>query len=293
LEQYAEAFARGHLSLLGIFGHGGLGKSRCVRRILGNAVCWITGNASPFGIYRRAFEFLHQDIVLDDIDRIDLDRNGIRLLKALCQTEKEKTLCWETDAKTLDREGIPRQFTTTSRVVLIANEWRSSNANVSAFEDRGHFIVFEPSPLEVHVQASSWFEDQEVFDFIGNQLHIMERPSLRTYELAWKEKKAGLPWKNLVLSRCLKGVTLEVARLKADLSFAAEKERARAFEEAGWGCRATYFNHAKKLRAKLEVPKITLKRTDHPREQAGHADEARLCVPTATAIRGAWNRLDF
>jgi hypothetical protein len=37
------------------------------------------------------------------------------------------------------------------------------------------------------------------------------------------------------------------------------------FEEAGYDCRATYFNHAKKLQPKQEVPQIKLKHSS-PRD---------------------------
>jgi hypothetical protein len=51
LENYARAFAAGHLNLLMLCGDPGLGKSQCFRRALGSKVCWIDGNASAFGIY--------------------------------------------------------------------------------------------------------------------------------------------------------------------------------------------------------------------------------------------------
>src|SRR5260370_15929084 len=136
LEQYVRAFAAGHLNLLMIFGHPGAGKSRCVRQALGSQVCWISGQASPFGIYLQAYEHRHQPLVLDDIDGLCADRSGIRLLKALGQTERTKTLTWQTEAPTLERRGIPRQFTTTSRVALVGNAWQTLNADVAALEDR-------------------------------------------------------------------------------------------------------------------------------------------------------------
>ncbi len=103
LEQYVHAFAQGHLNLLMIFGHPGVGKSRCVRQALGRKVCWIGGQATPFGIYLQAYEHRHQPIVLDDVDGLYADRQGIRLLKALGQTERTKTLSWQSAAPTLER----------------------------------------------------------------------------------------------------------------------------------------------------------------------------------------------
>ena len=50
-------------------------------------------------------------------------QEGAPLLKCLCQTEEEKTVAWHSDARSLERHGVPREFTTKSRVVIIANDW--------------------------------------------------------------------------------------------------------------------------------------------------------------------------
>lgn len=264
LRKYAQAFAEGHLNLLFLGGPPGAGKSREIRAAVGGDACWIDGTATPFRIYGLAYEFRNQPIVLDDVDGLYRDGNGIRLLKSLCQTERVKTVAWQTSAAALDREGIPRQFTTNSRVVIIANEWKSLNANVTALEDRGHILHFDPSAVEIHRQAGTWFWNQEIFDFVAAHLHLLERPSLRIYQLAWEQMAAGLDWKSLVLSRCLRGTALEVAKLKADPTFGSEEERVQAFVAAGMGCRATYFNHAKRLQTANPVPPIVLSQTAPP-----------------------------
>ena len=80
LEQYAQAFAAGHLNLLILCGGPGLGKSQCLRRALAGTASWIDGNASAFGIYLQAHEHRDQPLVLDDVDGLYRDRQGIRLL---------------------------------------------------------------------------------------------------------------------------------------------------------------------------------------------------------------------
>jgi hypothetical protein len=279
LDQYVRAFGEGHLSLLMVFGPPGVGKSRCVRQALGSRVCWIGGQATPFGIYLQAYEHRHKPIVLDDIDGLYTDRQGIRLLKALGQTERTKTVSWQTAAPTLERSGIPRQFTTTSRVALVGNTWKTLNADVAALEDRGHLLVFEPSPLEVHRQAARWFWDQEIFDFVADHLHLIAQHSLRTYHNAWELKRAGLAWRHAVLGRCLAGAALEVAKLKANPTFANEAERVRAFVQSGAGCRATYFRHARKLQPVPNPPKVRLTQTGPPGDAAAledHLERLRL-----------------
>ena len=258
LEKIVCAFARGDLNLLILRGGPGLGKSRVVHQATAGQACWLEGNTSPFGLYCQLWRNQNRPVVLDDLDGLYAGRDGIRLLKCLTQTEPSKSVSWYTDAATLAREQIPQQFRTTSRVAIITNEWRTLNRNVAALEDRGHVVMFEPSPLEVHERTASWFWDQEVFDFLGERLHLLREPSMRHYVAAWELKRAGLDWRSLVLSRCLSGAALLVAQLKANPNYTSEAQRVRAFIANGGGSRSTYFNLAKKLPPPTSVPHVQL-----------------------------------
>jgi hypothetical protein len=257
LDGYIRAFAAGSFNLLVLVGAPGLQKSRVVRDAMPDA-CWIEGHATALGIFMRLWEHRDQPVIIDDVDSLYADRAAVRLLKGLCQTDRRKTVAWESDAPALRREAIPRRFTTASRVLIIANAWKTLNVHVTALEDRGHLLHFEPTALEVHTRTASWFWDQEVFDWIGQHLHLIERPSMRLYLAAWELKVAAMDWRGNLLSRWLAGPRLLAARLRADSSFATEEARARAFVEQGGGCRATYFNHAKRLRPAADPPRIVL-----------------------------------
>jgi hypothetical protein len=262
LDAYVRAFAAGHLHLLLLFGPPGVGKSRCLRQALDSRAGWLSGQATPLGIYLEAYAYRHQPLVLDDVDGLYADRSGIRLLKALCQSEPVKTLGWHTATPILELLDVPQRFTTTSQVALVGNDWKTLNADVAALEDRGHVLFFEPTPLEVHRQAAGWFWDQGIFDFVAAQLHLIGQHSLRTYRQAWELRQAGLDWRRAVLSRCLTGPALLVARLKADPSFASEGARVQAFIATGVGCRATYYHHARKLQPPVDAPQIVLTQKD-------------------------------
>src|SRR5262249_25259791 len=145
-------------------------------------------------------------------------------------------------------------------------DWKTLNADVAAVEDRGHVLVFEPTALEVHRQAAKWFWDQEIFDFVAAHLHLIAQHSLRTYWQGWELAQAGLDWRRAILSRCLTGPALLVARLKADRSFTSEAARVQVFVAAGAGCRATYYHHARKLRASTPAPRIALGETTPPKQ---------------------------
>ena len=181
LEEYLSAFAQGHFHLLILVGSGGLAKSRSVRAALNGKACWIEGNATPFGMYVKLYRHRDQFVVIDDVDALYADRSGVRLLKCLCQTEEEKAVAWHSDARSLERQGIPREFTTKSRVVIISNDWKTLNKNVAALQDRGHVLLFQPSVAEVHAQAGKWFDDREIYAWFAANLHRIHEPSLRHY----------------------------------------------------------------------------------------------------------------
>src|SRR6476646_6022001 len=143
LDEYLGAFAQGHFNLVILVGAGGLAKSRSVRAVLNGQACWIEGNATPFGMYAKLYRHKDEFVVIDDVDALYADRSGVRLLKCLCQTEEEKAVAWHSDARSLGRQGIPREFVTKSRVV-INNDWRTLDKNVAALQDRRHVLFLEP-----------------------------------------------------------------------------------------------------------------------------------------------------
>ena len=198
LEAYLRAFAEGHFHLLILIGGAGLGKSRSVRAALGGKGCWIEGNATPFGMYARLYKHRDEYVVIDDVDGLYSDRSGVRLLKCLCQTEEEKAVAWHSDARTLERQGIPREFTTRSRVAILSNDWKTLNKNVAALQDRGHVVLFEPSAAEVHAQAGKWFDEPEIYAWFAANLHRVRQPSLGHYVRARELKAAGMDWTEIL-----------------------------------------------------------------------------------------------
>jgi hypothetical protein len=247
LETYLRAFADGHFHLLILVGSGGLGKSRSVRAALGGQGCWIEGNATPFGMYAKLYRHRDQFVVIDDVDALYADRSGVRLLKCLCQTEEAKTVAWHSDARGLERQGIPREFTTKSRAVIISNDWKTLDKNVAALQDRGHVVFFAPNAAEVHAQAGTWFDDPEIYPWFAANLHRVRQPSLRHYVRARELKAAGMDWTEVLAD----GDDNRRARLAAELLASATYDgieaRAAAFVAQGGGCRATFYNYRHRL----------------------------------------------
>lgn len=243
LESYVAAFAAGHLRLMLVCGPPGVGKSYAVRRAVGDAAAWVDGNATAFGVYCHAYTNLDRPIVLDDVDRFYRDRNGMRLLTVLCQSDNGSWVSWETDAKRLRTENIPRRFYTSSRVCLVTNAWDRVGPEVRALEDRGHFLVFTPSAVEVHRRVAEWYWDQEVYDAVAAELSLYVNHSFRTYIRASEAKAAGLDWRltlqerklregevvpaepRVVLGRPPEVLKQEMQSLKSTLSLSADELR--------------------------------------------------------------------
>jgi len=255
LDRYVRGFAEGRLGLTIIVGAAGLQKSEAVRRSLGVNACYLQGRVTAFEMFRELYRHQDEPVVIDDVDDIYQNPQAVRLLRSLCQTETVKTVAWHSSTRILDEEAIPRQFDTTSRVLIVANAWSTLNASVKALEDRGHMLFFDPTPTEVHRRTAEWFREPEIYEFVGKHLPLVKSLSMRDYQIALEAKEANLDWHHVLLNRLLKCSRrrLLAARLMNDPSFDTEEDRARAFIAEGGGCRATYFNHTKRLRLQLET----------------------------------------
>jgi hypothetical protein len=186
-------------------------------------------------------------VVIDDVDSLYADRVGVRLLKALCQTESQKTVAWHSAARELQKQGIPMSFTTSARFVIISNEWKTLNRNVSALQDRGIVLHFAPTPAEVHQEAGRWFDDQEIYEWFGQHLHLIPEPSLRYYLRATTLKAMRMDWTTVLPLHQENEKKRLVAELQADPRLQSQEARAREFVARGGGCRRTYFNYRKRL----------------------------------------------
>lgn len=247
LEEFAKSFAAGYFNLLIIIGKRGLQKSTTIRRSLGDDACWIQGAASPFVIYQKVFKHVDCPIVIDDVDRLYRNKDGINLLKSLCQTEPIKTVSWQSATRQLEKEGVPREFATASHLIIIFNDWHSLNDNVAAVEDRGHTISFVPTAREVHERTAEWFDDEEIYEWIGERLHLIQSPSMRLYYRARELKIAGFDWQRFTPLAPEDERRKLVAELLRDDQYETQEDRVREFKKRGGGCRATFFNHARRL----------------------------------------------
>ncbi|MEZ6104238.1 MAG: hypothetical protein R3E01_35305 [Pirellulaceae bacterium] len=185
------------------------------------------------------------------------------MLKCTCQTDPVKNVAWHTAAAG-DGTGIPREFQTTSQVCIIANDGRSADANVAAVEDRGHLVVFDPTPEEVHKQVATWFWDQQVYDWMADHLHLIPELSMRHYVRAYELKRSGIDFVKVFLSDEIPDKAILIARLKADDRFTQERDRVAEFRRLGGGNATTWYKWAGRIRSPYDTAELKLPLTAQP-----------------------------
>ena len=261
LDLYLEKFAVGEFGLLLLLGRHGTGKSESVRRSLGCSsrdesngepvgpdVLYVEGHMQPYGLYRDLWEHRDQPVVLDDVDKLHADGNCVRLLKPLCNTERAKRVTWLSNLTLNDKE-VPASFVTTSSVILIANEWRTVNPSVRAFEDRAIILNFDPPKAEVHRRVKEWFEDADVYKFIEQILPWITELSMRHYCKGSQLRRAGMPdWRSSLLQMVLPDPRMAcIVALQHDPTMKSEQERIEHFVATTGGSRTTYFRMKARL----------------------------------------------
>lgn len=259
LEQFLHSFTNGGLDLLLIIGRPGTGKSQAVRSMLDRTVLktehgeqgllYVEGHMGSFGLYRQLYQHRDCPVVIDDFDRLHSRPDCIRLLKPLCNNTQKKRITWYSNA-THHQSDLPDSFTTESRVVLIANDWRSLNHDVRALEDRAIVVEFAPSNQAVHEYVGGWFDDTVIYNLIATVLSVSPPISIRSYLKGRSLRDAGLPsWKQAVLQMVLGDPILAtVAELRSSV-FGSEADRVAAFSQRTGRSRATYFRLKRQITA--------------------------------------------
>lgn len=132
IDTLADASCAGQIRSLIISGPAGLGKSYTVEQAVkkydptGDHTVIAKGFVRPTGLYLLLHEYRHSGcvIVLDDADSIYNDMDALNLLKAACDTTKERRICWRAETKMQDADGEPidREFTFEGTIIFITNK---------------------------------------------------------------------------------------------------------------------------------------------------------------------------
>jgi hypothetical protein len=112
----------------------------------------------------------------------------------------------------------------------------------SLFPHRDH----EKAQLQ-NAQAGRWFDDPEIYQWFAANLHRVREPSLRHYVRAKELKAAGMDWTAVLAAEDENKRARLAAEILESTEYASTAARVAAFIAKGGGCRATFFNHRRKL----------------------------------------------
>lgn len=258
LEQRVNAFSQTKLPLLVLHGPPGTSKSTSVHKVFpkGPTARWVNGTTTAFGLFQELQRHRNLPFVLDDVDDAFRDKSLIRLMKQVCQTDAVRRLSWITNANkaTTSEDGEDgRSFETSSRIILILNDWQKANRHVGAVGDRAWELEFLPTPQEIHRFVGSWRhqaldEDgmptvaDQVYEYIGERLDAVSDTSIRQYILATQGLRVGVDWRKDLESEW--GNTdpkMLVRRLADDDGYEKEEHRIDRFRDLTGLSRSRYF----------------------------------------------------
>jgi hypothetical protein len=279
-EQHVEAFFEGLYQLFITVGRPGNQKSHNFEKRLGPTSHLIRGWTAPLQAYNDCYHNRNKSLIFDDAEVLWKRPGGRVLLRSLCEHKPQKLLQWASTTRELAKAGIPQRFLTSSRVAIICNRFVFGDTDeYEAIVDRGHLIYFDPPPLEVHKQVATWFWNQEIHDYIGERLHLMDNISVRLYTKAYERMRAGGDWQKLIEEAyCRNGFEQFVQALEVDPACKTVEDRVTKFIEYTHACRATYFNIKRDLKdseqlnvfERLEIPKLQL---DNPPPDEPNVEE--------------------
>jgi hypothetical protein len=207
--KFIDAFMKKNgLRLLFLVGDPGCSKSWMIRSRLksGQHVYIKVGRLTAFQLYKLLYRHRHKTIILDDVEDA-LKRDDTRkLLMMLCETDDEDRLVgWlGTESLLFTKKGkktvrIPQEFTTSSRVCIVSNNWDILSGKFGPLLDRGIVVFCDHSNQEIHRYVETWFKDEEIFRFVGQHLNDIGLHSIRYYTGSVDLKSQGLDWKAVLL----------------------------------------------------------------------------------------------
>ena len=78
-------------------------------------------------------------------------------------------------------------------------------------------------------------------------MHRIREPSFRHYVRARELKAAGMDWREVLADDADNWCAKLAAEILASPAYQTTMDKVRAFQQRRGGCRATYFNHVRKL----------------------------------------------
>lgn len=230
LDSMTQAVVEGVVRSMIVVGPPGVGKSFNVVKKLEEANLFaaiqgdiryevVKGATTALGLYAKLYEYSRDGdvLVFDDCDSILMDELSLNILKAALDTNKKRTIHWNSDSKLLQREGIPNKFDFKGACIFITNikfdNVRSAKLrdHLSALESRSHYIDLSMNTMRDKLlrikqiaRSGELFkgynfengEEQEILSFMEECQTRLREMSLRcAVKLADLRKTMPMNWK--------------------------------------------------------------------------------------------------
>ena len=239
LDEMAEAVSTSKIRAMIVSGPPGIGKSFGVERALEKQNMFediagssrrfevVKGAMSAIGLYKKLYEHSAKGHVVcfDDCDAILYDDLALNLLKAALDTGKKRTLCWNTESRTLMAEGMPNSFEFNGGVVFITNikfdnvKSKKLQDHLQALQSRCHYLdltidsmrdrmlrirqICGAGMLEKYAMPKD--VEEELIQFIFEHKHRLREISLRmVLKIADLWKMSPDRYQELARSTCMR-----------------------------------------------------------------------------------------
>lgn len=108
----------------------------------------VKGAMSAIGLYKKLYEYSDKKsiLVFDDCDSVLLDDLSLNILKAALDSGKKRMICWNTDSRSLQQEGMPNSFEFKGGAIFITNikfehvRSKKLKDHLEALESRCHYL---------------------------------------------------------------------------------------------------------------------------------------------------------
>ena len=243
LEDMTRACKRGDVRAMIVTGPPGVGKSFGVEKVLSKHDVFATvaddsklkkyevvkGAMSAIGLYKKLFEFSDKKCILvfDDCDSVLMDDLSLNILKAALDSNKKRTIHWNTDSRLLRSEGVPNSFEFKGGAIFISNikfdhvKSKKLKDHLEALESRCHHLdltidTVREKLLRIRqvVTDCGMLDDydmpdehkSEVVNFISDNAGKMRELSLRMV-LKVADIRRSMPdkWEAVVAVTCMRG----------------------------------------------------------------------------------------
>tara|TARA_R100000734_G_scaffold17891_1_gene14383 strand:- start:1870 stop:2658 length:789 start_codon:yes stop_codon:yes gene_type:complete len=221
---YVENIAKGELRSLIVRGRPGVGKTAMINQFLTSSKPRshkiVTGHMTNLSLYDALYRHKEkgQVLVLDDVDSVFSQVEGLNLLKAAMDTTETRNISWESSKVNPGNLGLPANFKFEGGVILITNvgfgysKRGKAGVHLMALIDRSYNITIGDDTPDMAFKQIAYMVRQKnmlsqfnlsladenmLLDYVADNINELPNLSLRTMvKLAEVYSLSPANWQN-------------------------------------------------------------------------------------------------